>query len=227
MLKHRKVFEYIMEAGVKLEAKSSTVAAAVVICYKFLNRMPPEESSVCPYTIGAACLYLAGKVEEDMLKIRDVTNVCYRVINPNKPPIEVDEDYWNLREGVGRLEYLVLRTMGFQLQLVHPHKFLLHYLVTLKHWLSPSAWERSPLAETAWTLLRDAYARPDWVTAHSPQTVAIICLNLALRIHSVDFPLAPEWYRILHSEMTSKKLITLSKELLCKLYEEQSADPRG
>ncbi|VIO99237.1 Cyclin, N-terminal domain containing protein [Brugia malayi] len=74
----RKVFAFVVEAGIKLEAKNSTICTAAVLTYRTLRKSGASE--LCPYTIASACLLLAAKIEEDeMVKTRDVVNVAYRI----------------------------------------------------------------------------------------------------------------------------------------------------
>ena len=77
---HFRVAQYMMEAGIKLSLQSATVASACTIYYRFF--------SVCNVTdydthlVGAAAIYLATKVEEQPVKLRDIINVCYRSVVP-------------------------------------------------------------------------------------------------------------------------------------------------
>ena len=43
-------------------------------------------------------------------------------MHPDSPPLDVGEPYWSIREGIAKLELLVLRTLGFQVKVAQPHK---------------------------------------------------------------------------------------------------------
>lgn len=43
-----------------------------------------------------------------------LTPSTFRVLHPDEPELDVDETYWQIRETVGRLEHIVLRTLAFQ-----------------------------------------------------------------------------------------------------------------
>ena len=62
-----------------------------------------------------------------------------------------------------KLPWLLLRMINFKVQVEHPHKYLLHYLKSLKEWFSPDVWDRYPVAETSWSILQDFYHDPNVV----------------------------------------------------------------
>lgn len=75
----RKVFAFVVEAGIKLEAKNSTICTAAILTYRTLRK--ESAADLCPYTIACACLLLAAKIEEDeLVRTRDVVNVAYRFL---------------------------------------------------------------------------------------------------------------------------------------------------
>ncbi|XP_043540920.1 cyclin-Q, partial [Chiloscyllium plagiosum] len=81
----------------------------------------------------------------------------------------------------------MLRVLNFQVSFRHPHKYLLHYLVSLKNWMNSHAWERTPVAVTAWAALRDSY-HGTVCLRHPPQHVAIAALYFALLCYGVEVP---------------------------------------
>ncbi|XP_013385064.1 cyclin-Q-like [Lingula anatina] len=74
--KHFKIMQFVMECGLKLHLRSVTLATASILYHKFFQNCSLDEYD--PYLIATAAIYLAGKVEEQHLKVRDVVNVCYR-----------------------------------------------------------------------------------------------------------------------------------------------------
>jgi len=229
---HRKLYQFVIEAGVKLEARTTTTATAVSILYRFINNIS-SEVEYCPYTAAAASIYLAGKVDEDLLKIRDVINVCHRILHPLEQPLEVDDNYWDMREGLGKLEMLILRTLQFKLTYSHPHKYLLHYLNTLQNWMPRNRWlEKIPVARTAWILLRDCYVCPDVVMKNDPKDVAVGVIFVSLRIYGEQIPNANDndktpWWKILHKEMRTETLKNISHKILNVYDNDNSGDNNG
>lgn len=46
--------------------------------------------------------------------------------------MELGEEYWNMRDAVVQAELLIMRMLKFEVNVVHPHKYMCHYLKTLK-----------------------------------------------------------------------------------------------
>lgn len=63
-------------------------------------------------------------------------------------------------------------------------QYLVHYLSSLRDWC-PREFSKYDIPAFSFTLLRDAHVCPSMVLSHSPQTVAIVCLSIALRTFRV------------------------------------------
>ncbi|PIO03657.1 hypothetical protein AB205_0124520 [Aquarana catesbeiana] len=69
---HFRVTRFIMEAGVKLGMQSIPIATACTIYHKFFHESTLDEYD--PYLVAMSAIYLAGKVEEQHLRTRDIIN---------------------------------------------------------------------------------------------------------------------------------------------------------
>ncbi|XP_029465062.1 cyclin-Q isoform X2 [Rhinatrema bivittatum] len=152
---HFKITRFIMEAGVKLGMQSVPIATACMVYHRFFREASLEVYD--PYLVAMSAIYLAGKVEEQHLRTRDIINVSHRYLHPGSETLELDSHFWELRDSIVQCELLMLRLLNFQVSFQHPHKYLLHYLLSLKHWMNRYSWERTPVAAAAWALLRDSY----------------------------------------------------------------------
>ncbi|XP_074645756.1 cyclin-Q-like [Tubulanus polymorphus] len=182
---HFKTARFMFESGLKLRIRSATLATACHIYHKFFAEC--ETMYYDPYLIGATSLYLAGRVEEDHLKLRDVVNVCFRTLHPDQPPLEIGERYWNLRESVTQCELFIMRVLKFHLVFKHPHKYLLHYLKSIYNWLEPTTTEKIPIAKTAWSILRDSY-HGSVCLRYKPEHIAIAVLYQTLQSYGIEVP---------------------------------------
>lgn len=63
-------------------------------------------------------------------------------------------------------------------------QYLSLYISSLMHWC-PHEFKRQHVGFIAHVLLRDAHVDPEWVFSHNPQTIAVVCLSLAMRITQV------------------------------------------
>ncbi|MBN3287745.1 CCNQ protein, partial [Polyodon spathula] len=198
-------------SGVKLGMSSEPLATACTVYHRFFQSCSPHVFE--PYLVAMAAIYLAGKVEEQHLRTRDIINVCHRYLNPGSDPLELDSRFWDLRDSIVQCELLVLRVLNFQVSFQHPHKYLLHYLLSLKALMNRHAWDRTPIAVTTWALLRDSYHGS---LCHPPQHVAVAILYLALEALGVEVPVEgeKEWWQVLSDDITKPAIDDIIFELI-------------
>lgn len=216
---HFRVCRFILESGVKLGLGSLPLASACTIYHRFVARTAP--GAYDPYLVATAAIFLAGKVEEQHLRARDILNVCHRYLYPRLPPLQVDNTFWDLRESLVQCELLMLRVLNFQVSFQHPHKYLLHYLLALRGWLNRHVWQRTPLGPTAWALLRDSYHGP-LCLRHRPQHLAAAALHLALLCYGLEVPgqggSGRDWWQVLCEGCTWDILQEIGREMVA-VYE--------
>nr|XP_055045250.1 cyclin-Q [Misgurnus anguillicaudatus] len=213
---HFKVCRFIMETGVKLGMRSVPMATACVLYHKFFKSASLQVYE--PYLVAMSAIYLAGKVEEQHLRTRDIINVCHRHFHPESDPLELDGKFWELRDSIVQCELLILRQLNFQVTFEHPHKYLLHFLLSVKSLLNRHAWSRTPIAETALAMLKDSY-HGSVCFRHKPQHLAITCLYLALQTYGVQLPRGElEWWQVFCADITKDAIETIMNELL-QLYD--------
>jgi transcription initiation factor TFIIIB Brf1 subunit/transcription initiation factor TFIIB len=99
-------------------------------------------------------LFLATKVEECMHPVRDIVNVFhYAFCNYQEKPYTVMdyycEEYMTLRNEVVTTERYLLKELGFNVHISHPHKLIISYLKLLR------LVEKSDLVQRAWNYLND------------------------------------------------------------------------
>ncbi|KAG7477329.1 hypothetical protein MATL_G00068440 [Megalops atlanticus] len=213
---HFRVCRFIMETGVKLGMHSVPVATACALYHRFFQSANLRVYE--PYLVAMSAMYLAGKVEEQHLRTRDIINVCHRYLHRGSEPLELDSQFWELRDSIVQCELLILRRLNFHVSFQYPHKYLLHYLLSLKALLNRHAWARTPICETAWALLKDSYHSPLCVR-HPPQHLALAVLYLALHSYGVEVPAgAVEWWQVFCEDITNSDIESIICELL-QLYD--------
>ncbi|XP_072288458.1 cyclin-Q [Eucyclogobius newberryi] len=213
---HFRVCRFIMEAGVKLGMRSVPVATACALYHRFCARV--DIGAYEPFLVAMSCMYLAGKVEEQHLRTRDIINVGHRFFRGGSSPLECDQDFWDLRDSVVQCELLILRQLDFHVSFEHPHKLLLHYLLSVRALLNRHAWARAPVAEGSWALLRDCY-HGDMCIRHAPQHMAIAAVYLALHSYGVELPNGDKpWWKVLCSDVTRADINAVITDLL-QLYD--------
>ncbi|XP_056395712.1 cyclin-Q isoform X2 [Hyla sarda] len=212
---HFKIIRFIMEAGVKLGMQSIPIATACTVYHKFFHETTLDAYD--PYLVAMSAIYLAGKVEEQHLRTRDIINVCHRYLNPGSDPLEVDAKFWELRDSIVQCELLMLRLLSFRVSFIHPHKYLLHYLVSLKNWMNRHSWERTPIATASWALLRDSY-HGDICLRYEAQHIAVAMLYFALQCYGVDVPgsesAETQWWKVFSEDITKETIDSIISELI-------------
>jgi len=97
-----------------------------------------EDDDNLPW-IGAVCLFLACKTEEEPRRLRDVINMARMVLSENnktnsdddiitlnlsQPPLLNEEAYWDSKKKAIETEQMVLRWLGFDCSVSHPHRMM-------------------------------------------------------------------------------------------------------
>jgi len=180
------VAHFILECCKKLEAKCITTATACSLFHKFFSTA--EIKNYDPYLIAAASIYLAGKVEDDQLRLRDVINMVHATLQRTLTTLPLGDEYWNIRDAIVQAEMFLLRMVEFRVRFTHPHKYLLHYLTSVRDWLPQKDWNTFPIPRTAWSLLQDLYHDP-FVLGCDASVVALGVLQITLEIYGVQLPL--------------------------------------
>ncbi|XP_067004400.1 cyclin-Q isoform X2 [Anabrus simplex] len=207
---------FIFECGMKLDAQPLTIATAAILYHRFFKEA--DNSGYDSYLIASTTLYLAGKVKDDPLKIRDVINVTHNTLNRGAAPLELGDEYWNMRDAIVQAELLIMRMLKFEVTLVHPHKYLLHYLKSLEGWFSKEDWTKIPIAKAASAFLQDFHYDPA-ILDYSPQHIALACINLALQCYGVqvlstDEGDAPTWYTVFAEDLEKDKLWEIMENII-------------
>ncbi|KAA0203404.1 hypothetical protein HAZT_HAZT000865 [Hyalella azteca] len=208
---------YVMEVCHKLDTNVLTTATALTYFHTFYKNVPLDQFD--PFTIGCTCIYLASKVVDDDIRIRDIVNVGFNCINRDSPPLML-EHYFTMRDSITQTELLLMRALGFKLKIDLPHKYLLHYLQSLEDWLGRDLLDSVPVKQTAWSLLQDAFHDP-LVTSCQPELLAVTCIHVALELYGVVVPSEVDpWYTVLHDACTKDRVLDIALKLL-GLYNEE------
>lgn len=217
---HQLAPRFLVECSVKLHMKPLTSATASVLYYRFFRAASSDDYDA--FLIASSCLYLAGKVKDDPVKIRDVINVSHATLNRDATPLELGEEYWTLRDSIVQAELLITRMLKFDLGVVHPHKvghptrywsercspafcmnthalslllvyqYLLHFMATLQEWFGKDTWTSMPIARIAAGFLQDFHSHPA-ILDYKPAHVACGCLSLAFQTYGVQVPVTDEF----------------------------------
>uniref|UniRef100_A0A6A7FR99 Cyclin-Q n=2 Tax=Hirondellea gigas TaxID=1518452 RepID=A0A6A7FR99_9CRUS len=207
---------YTIEVCTKLKTNILTTATALTYFHKFYERTTFEQYD--PFTIGCTCIYLASKIVDDDIRIRDIINVGLSCLKRNSPPLML-EPYFIMRDSLTQCELLLMRVINFKLKVDLPHKYLLHYLSALKDWIGKDTFNTIPVSSMAWRVLQDCY-HSDLVIRKNAELVAVTCVTMALELYGVVVPhdLTTPWYTVLHTSCTKDAVSELTFQIF-DLYE--------
>ncbi|KAI6181317.1 Tubulin-folding cofactor E [Aphelenchoides besseyi] len=209
---HRKILE------VRLEARSITISYAAVYFHKLNKKIPTE---FCLHTIACACMSLAAKATNDYrIKIRHVVTVSHRILHPDKPVLPIGDLESDLRKSFAQLEQVVLRLLGFDLEVKLPHNFVYLISASLRDYFPNELADSNKFNTTIGTLLQDASVDPDFFFCHNAITSAIVVISLAFQI--LEIPIKDiQWTPIFNQSLSIHRLQKLKRRFLRLVYEEK------
>jgi len=216
---------FIFECGIKLHAQPLTIATASILMHRFFKEV--DQTNYDCFLIAASTLYLAGKVKDDPLKIRDIINVAHNTLHRGSSPLEIGDEYWNMRDAIVQAELLIMRILKFEVSIVHPHKYMLHYLRSMEGWIGKEQCNTIPVARTAASFLQDYHHDPS-ILEYSPQHVAVACISLALQSYGIRLPLIEDnddevWYTMFVKDLQKDK----HWEIMEKIMEVYNKEPEN
>ena len=140
LLPNLQTCRFIEEAGRILKLPRVAVATAMVFFHRFYAKHSFREHE--RFEVAVACLLLAAKTEESPKKLATVITECHKLKvrgmqggrisveaggSASVPDATLDpkeEEYKELKERILLLERVILHTIGFELSIDHPYKFL-------------------------------------------------------------------------------------------------------
>jgi hypothetical protein len=219
-----KFIRFLIISGLKLKLSDICLATASMIFHKVYKHL--KSSNFDPYLICTASIFLACKIEEEEgCKLRDIINVCYRGLHPDLEPLEINDKYVALRLSVVHTELFITRVLSFEFDFEHPHKFLLQYLDSLRHWLPTKTESVVPLSETSWHILRDLL-HSDLFLRHRPQDIAVSIIYFVATCYGIHIPysdLAENcWWKALNDKSTLSGINEICQEIM-DIYETEES----
>jgi len=206
--------ELINKAGIMLELSQVVIATAQVLYHRFFRGIRLRKKSIegyPPFHVAMACVYLGTKVEEEKRRHRDVLNVFDRIRkrDGNKALSVLDpygKRYHRWKNGLLKLELIILCNLGYRLKFEHPHKFILNYINVLE--------ADEKVAQKAWSYLNDSLRLPVVIDI-KPEVLACSAIFLAARHLQVKLPDNPPWHLLF--DVTREEIERVSNVII-ELY---------
>lgn len=156
--------------------------------------------------VAAACLFLAGKVEETFKKVQDIIVVTEKIkyrnslklqakqqqaatpdeseIDDSKLPVLQPDSPENkeLKQRIFQMERILLQTLGFDLKVEHPYRSLVFYVKEIRG--------DKNLTQVAWNFVNDSF-RTALCLQFRPHEIAGATVYLAARFLKHELPMKP------------------------------------
>lgn len=172
-------------AGLRLRLNPPIVCTAIAYYHRCTKREDEKplllQEKYSENTIAATCLFLAAKVGEDARRLREVLTTVHKILDPDVPFLDLNSEYFRLKEELVGCEQLVLRTLCFDTTYDDRHKLILHYI----HWLKIR--ENHPkVAQVAYSLMTDATYSPFLCHECPKRALSVACIMVAVDIMGKD-----------------------------------------
>lgn len=211
---------FLQDLGMRLKVPQVTIATAIIFCHRFFIRQSHAKND--RRTIATVCMFLAGKVEETPRPLKDVIIVSYE-INHKKDSealqrIKQKEVYEQEKELILIGERVVLATLAFDFNVLHPYKPLVEAIKKLKV-------AQNTLAQVAWNFVNDGL-RTSLCLQFKPHHIAAGAIFLAAKFLKVDLASGSDGEKVWWQEfnVTPRQLEEVSNQML-ELYEQNRMPP--
>ncbi|KAJ3299431.1 hypothetical protein HK104_008937 [Borealophlyctis nickersoniae] len=184
--------ELIESAGLLLELPQVAMATAQVLFQRFFYVASLKKFGIRDIALGAT--FLASKVEECPRNIRHIVNVFAALIDRMRglsPRVSeyAGEMFYEFKDGLIAGELHILTKLGFNVQVQHPHGFMINYVQSL------GLADDKELSQLAWNFMNDSL-RTNICVCYQPSTIACAVIFLAARVCKVKLPTNPPWWEV-------------------------------
>ncbi|CAL1539600.1 unnamed protein product [Lymnaea stagnalis] len=229
----------IQTIGLKSGLTQLAVNTSVIFMHRFYMFRTVKAFPRVQLALGFA--FAGGKVEESARKLEHLIRTSIDIIRSNKnrefldksDPLTYDMDsqwrskmdvlcqnncniespaYQEMRKLVLECETEIYAVIGFQLQIVHPHNYVIRMCALL------GAENIKDISQYAYNLATASSQLTMLCLKYKPETIATMCLNIASKAHSVKFVSMKDpnvkWYQVLHSLTDLAEIEAVSEEFL-------------
>ncbi len=191
----RKWVETLFRAGHRLQYSPETTSTAILLFHGFvlphnLGRGSAAWPEIRKIVVLVTCLFLAGKARENPRRLRDTINVIRLLVDEDVRTVasrhpatryrglevpRLSSTYVEMKKRVVECEQVLLRSVGFNLDMKHPYRMLLNYCRSLR------LGKRT--TQVAWGILNDFLFIP-FALALPPPVLTCAALHMASIVES-------------------------------------------
>ncbi|KAI0709071.1 cyclin-L1 [Earliella scabrosa] len=226
----------IHEAGILLRQKQVAVATAQILFQRFWYVTSMKQFGIGDVGMGA--LYLASKLEECPIRMRDLINVydlllqrtAHKLKHPSSSTTSTSDfkyvpmsyfgnTFYDLKDALVVGEMQILKRLGFNVHVVLPYGTLVNYLRLL------GLTEREDVSTRAWGYLNDALQTPVYALYAVP-TIVSAAILLATRHLGIALPSSPDscWWELFDADWEDVWSVA---GYIMRLYRERSPEDQA
>jgi len=198
-------------AAAKLERKVTSTASVYFHRFFLFHSFTTHDR----FTVAVACIFLAAKVEESAIRLKDIVHKYYEVRHHGIFPDETTVREFHKK--VILIERLVLNTLNFDLYVTHPNVY--GKLKELKNFIPEE--NKLDVMQTAINFVNDSY-RSTLCLQYTPNQIAIGMIYLTFVVLTIKpatrSPTEISWISLLEKEIDHITLRNICFEIL-DMYE--------
>lgn len=214
-----KTIWFMQDVGKALSFDNITKSTAAVFFHRFYLFHSFEQHD--RFMVGLACLFLASKVEEKAVKVKDLADVYFKlqpVGNPNEGEYQVCVKDIILKERI------LLNTLNFDYVVTHPYEFCQRKVIAVKSYIQHDLKE---FLASMYCIINDTY-RTTLCLQYAPQQIAMAAFYIA----SIQLSIKPvqlgnkggfekSWLDLLEQDIDENLLHEISLEIL-EFYDQKT-----
>lgn len=213
---------FIEELGLELQCNRIVVATACVFFHRFFYLQSFKKHN--RFVIGATCLFLASKVEEEQRKLSYIVTAWMNLRRRRGETVE-DKETNEVTNKMLLVERILLQTLCFDMQIVHPFSPLLDLIKNLKDYIDQE--HKLELRQAAISFVNDSLRSP-LCLCQDPKHIAATAFYLAT-MHLNITPINPNprsladqsWFELIENHIDEQLLRKICSEML-NVYGEKS-----
>lgn len=193
----------------------SVVGTSMIICYKYILNLPEVTEEASKHFISLACIFISTKICNKLIRLEDLVKVMLSLYYKSQTNIAVEHLY-DISEKIFLLEFEILNSIGFDLNIELPYKYLLQMKNYFSNYLKP---HHDKLFELCCFYINDSFTLPVSLY-YNPLLIALGCVNLLkqnLKINLVDTKEGVKWFNLICDTVDLNELEKLS-QIINKIY---------
>jgi len=207
------------EAGLSLSLTRESISLGLIYFHKFFKENDTDTDTFDPVLVSASCLFIAGKVmEQNDLRLRDLVNVFYALVNPDKKDDPLDNGvlFWSLKDAISSMELVILRVLRFQTVIDLPHRYLVQFVKVLAEYIDCPYDKKLQFNGVCAALLSDYFTSNDCLKhLEDPPTISIAVMQIGLQVCGLSGLLtSTRWEEAMKQNVNHDNLKTIRQDVV-------------